>query len=252
MHTKALIVATSLAVISVVQWLPATAGAATPDVPTACITTSPAAGAEGELGPKGDKGPKGDPGTDATPPTQPPGPSRQAHRATDEVGLPTCEDIEGLCIIRIPGEKGPIGPKGEQGDKGETGPDGTYYDGPSRNPHSLTGADPCAGVDEVCRITIYGRDGDEGPQGDKGDQGDQGDPGKNYYVDGPARAPHPSSQDLQRVNISAECQVHLASLSPDGGGLPSTGTTSGALAATAAALLALGASALLVRRRTAI
>ncbi len=165
MRTRFLLGVAALTAVAVVQWLPSTVQAAE-EVPTACITTPAPQGLPGDRGPEGDKGEQGDPGTDATPPPTlvDQGPSRQVHPAIEE--LPLCADIEGLCIVKLPGEKGPIGQKGDTGDTGDPGTWNTL-DGPGRAPHSFTGIDPCAGVDKSCEITVYGTDGIRGLQGDK-------------------------------------------------------------------------------------
>jgi LPXTG-motif cell wall-anchored protein len=257
MRSKVLIGVTALTATAVLQWLPTTVQAADA-VPTACVAAPAPQGPTGDKGPQGDVGPQGDAGPDATPPPTTNGnggPARVVHPAVEQ--LPLCADIEGICIVNIPGPKGPTGDKGPDGDKGPTGEPGVWNDnllqGPSRAPHSLTGADPCAGVNDACEITLTGTPGAQGAPGDKGETGPQGEPGMDGEFAGPSRSIHPQVPAPANVvvQIPQDCRTYLESLAPATGGLPATGTASGTLVATATALLALGASALLVRRRTA-
>lgn len=259
MRTKFLLGVTALAAVAVVQWLPSTAHAIA-ELPTSCITTSAPQGPQGEPGPKGDIGPEGPPGPDGTVLV---GPSRAVHHVA-EVVLPLCEQVEGICVIKLPGEQGPIGDKGEQGDpgpQGDPGEGGFLISGPSRVTHSVAGADPCTGVAEVCEITITGPTGQQGEQGPKGDIGPKGPQGQPAVVGGPSRNPHPQRPADTVVEIPTECTDYLESLVPvptttgvgsGGGSLPATGGNTDGLAVAAAALVAIGGAALLLRRRTAI
>lgn len=265
MRKKFLLGATALAAVAVVQWLPASAQAADA-IPTVCLTNPAPTGPKGETGPPGEQGPIG--------PQGPPGsvvvggPSRQPHPT--EVEAPQCEDIEGICIVKLPGEQGPVGDQGPIGEPGPMGEPGDPFDpaGPSRAPHSLTGADPCQGVPPECEITIVGLTGpkgDTGEQGPPGPQGPQGDPGGPIMF-GAARTAH-TEIVLQQVEvpIPTDCQDYLESLVPvpttvaptttgvgsGGGELPATGN-SDSVALAAAALVALGGAVLLVRRRIAV
>ena len=263
MRSKFLLGAAALTAVAVVQWLPSNAQAADP-VPTECVTTPAPFGPAGEQGPKGDIGPQGPAGPDGQVLV---GPSRAVHSIA-EVALPACEQIEGICIVKLPGEQGPIGPKGEIGDPGPQGDPGQdVIPGPGRVTHSVRGADPCAGVNELCEITLIGPTGPTGSQGPKGDTGPKGLQGQSAEVGGPSRTVHaPQIVGQTTVEIPMACLEYLASLSPvptdapdttsgvgsGGGSLPATGGSSASLALTAVALVAIGGTALVLRRRTAV
>ncbi|MEQ1701258.1 MAG: LPXTG cell wall anchor domain-containing protein [Ilumatobacteraceae bacterium] len=259
MRTKFLLGVTALAAVAVVQWLPSPAQALG-EIPSSCTTTSARSGPQGEPGPKGDIGPEGPPGPDGQIMV---GPSRAVHSVAG-VTLPLCEQVEGICVIKLPGEQGPVGPKGETGDPGPQGDPGSsvlIINGPSRVTHSVTGADPCAGVNELCEITLTGPPGPQGDQGPKGDIGPKGPPGNPVVLGGPSRNVHPQRPADSVVEIPTACIDYLESLVPvptttgvdsGGGSLPATGGNTDGLAVAAAALVALGGAALLLRRRTAI
>jgi LPXTG-motif cell wall-anchored protein len=249
--------AAAFAAVAVVQWLPDTAQAADA-VPQSCLTSPAPAGPKGETGPQGDIGPEG--------PQGPPGsvfggPSRQVHTA--EVQLPLCEQVEGICIFKLPGEQGPVGDKGETGDQGPQGPEGPLTSlppGPGRVTHSVMGT-PCSSVD-FCEITITGPTGPKGDQGPKGEDGPIGPQGEPGQPKGPSRSVHPASVvEPVTVEIPTQCVEYLESLVPaptttgvgsGGGELPATGGNSGDVAMTAVVLVALGGAVLVLRRRTVV
>lgn len=242
MRTTFLTRAAALTAVAFLQWIPTTAHAAEP-IPAECLTTPAPAG------PVGDQGLPGAPGQQGPPGSPPNGPARQPH--TMEPTLPLCDDIEGICIIKQVGPKGPIG---ETGDPGLIGPPGSYgpigETGPARAPHSLAGVDPCEGIAAVCEITIVGPQGPQGPKGETGPVGPAGDPYDEEV--GPARITHAQyGVPYVEVAIPASCIAYLESLVPTPSGLPETGGSSGTLAAFAAALVALGSIALVARRRAA-
>ena len=260
MRKKFLLGATALAAVAVVQWLPTTAQAADA-VPSECVTSPAPTGPQGEQGPQGPQGPPGPQGPDGQ---ELGGPSRAVH-AVVEVVLPLCEQVEGICVVKLPGEQGPIGEVGDAGEPGPIGEPGSngQINGPGRVTHSVRGADPCAGVNQLCEITLVGAVGPQGPKGEQGVPGPQGPSGNDApFLTGPSRVVHAPQILLEvTVDIPTACTEYLESLVPvptttgvgsGGGGLPATGSSSIGIALAAVALVALGGAVLVLRRRTVV
>ncbi len=142
------------------------------------------------------------------------GPARVVHgrAATEEVDLPYCDEIEGICVEVVwPGDDGPARVAHRPAEEAE-----------------ITGA-PCVPIDPACEFTYYV----EPPAG-------------------PSRSAHQSARpfggvdDVLVVDIPEECQEALSQA------FGPTGRESGTIAWIAALLVGLGGVLLVTRRAIAI